>query len=370
MKKKMVTIVCSMVFLAETFNVWAKPGNGLVPEPGTRVIKDQVGNTVVLPEKIHRVVIASVWPLASVYCLTLGSDTLVGLDPAIISAAENSMLIKIVPNIGSINSSFSKNGIMNAEELLKLKPDVVLYASAVREDYEIAKKAGVPAVGFSLSIKEYNAVETINSWVEQLGIVMGVDLSNSDYIRYGQRIEKLVADRVRNIPENKKTGCMFIHLYDKNTFTVPGLKSWADYWITASGGRNVAVSYTGNSKVNVEQIAAWNPDHIFIDNFNPLQPDDLYSNKAGNFNWKTVTAVSERNVMKVPLGMYRWYVTCSDSPIMLLWMAKQNQPEIFKDIDLNAEIKNFYQKFYHLKLTDKDIQAIYAPSSAAAGGIK
>ena len=32
----------------------------------TREIVDQMGNTVVLPEEVDRVVIASVWPLASV----------------------------------------------------------------------------------------------------------------------------------------------------------------------------------------------------------------------------------------------------------------------------------------------------------------
>ena len=86
---------------------------------GTRTIIDQAGNEVVLPEKIERVVIASVWPLASVYILSMGTDKLVGLDPAIISAAENSMLIKVAPDISKIESGFSQNGYMNAEELLK-----------------------------------------------------------------------------------------------------------------------------------------------------------------------------------------------------------------------------------------------------------
>ncbi|MCR5288597.1 MAG: ABC transporter substrate-binding protein [Treponema sp.] len=366
MNRNCKKVIVILLLLSVMNSMWAKKASN----QKTRTIVDQVGHTVVLPEKINRVVIASVWPLASVYCLTLGSKTLVGLDPAIISAAENSMLIKVVPNIGKISSSFSKNGTINAEELLKLHPDVVLYASGVMEDYEIATKAGIPAVGFSLSIKDYNAVETINSWVEQLGLVMGVDLSDSEYIKYGQKIEKLVADRLSGLQDSQRPECMFIHLYDNNTFTVPGLKSWADYWITASGGKNVATAYAGNSKVNAEQIASWNPKHIFIDNFNPLMPEDLYQSKVGNFNWNGIAAVSSSLVQKVPLGMYRWYVTCSDSPIMLLWMAKQNQPELFADIDLDTEIKTFYNKFYKLHLSDADVQSIYASSRAASGGIK
>ena len=180
---------------------------------GTRTIIDQVGNEVVLPEKIERVVIASVWPLASVYVLSMGTDKLVGLDPAIISAAENSMLIRIAPEISEIESGFSQNGYMNAEELLKLDPDVVLYSSGVPEDYEIATQVGIPAVGFSLSIKDYNAIETINSWIELLEEVMGEDLSSAEYIEYGNEIQDMITERLKDVKEEDKPTSMIIHKY-------------------------------------------------------------------------------------------------------------------------------------------------------------
>ena len=154
-------------------------------EEKTRIVIDQLGNEVELPEKIDRVVIASVWPLASVYVLAMGTDKLVGLDPAIISAAENSALIKIAPEIGEIESSFSQDGFMNVEELIKLDPDVVLYSSGVPEDLEIATQAGIPAVAFDLGVKDWNAVETINSWIELLGEVMNEDLGSVEYVEYG-----------------------------------------------------------------------------------------------------------------------------------------------------------------------------------------
>ena len=46
---------------------------------GTRTIVDHTGAEVVLPEKIERVVISSILPLPSVYCLFRGSaDDIVG----------------------------------------------------------------------------------------------------------------------------------------------------------------------------------------------------------------------------------------------------------------------------------------------------
>jgi iron complex transport system substrate-binding protein len=337
----------------------------------TRTVIDQMGNEVVLPAKVERVVIASVWPLASVYCLYMGStEKLVGLDAAIISAAENSALKKVFPDIVNIPSGFAQNGAINGEELLKLKPDVVLYSSGAPEDYDVCRQIGVPAVGFSLSIKQYNAIDTINSWIELLGQVMQRDFDTSEFMKYSKDLEAMVSERLRDLPESDKPKGMFIHLYDASRIAVPAGESWADYWITAGGGINVAASAgTGTLSANMEQIYEWNPEKIFITNFNPGQPEDLYNNTIGNYDWSNVKAVQDREVRKMPLGMYRWYVCNADSPLTLLWMAKQNHPDLFADIDMDEELKSYYRRFYKLELSSGDIEQIYHPSSAAAGGI-
>lgn len=139
--KILIPVLMLSVLLSGCGQEKANQGTNAAADESTRTIVDQVGNTVVLPKEINRVVIASVWPLCSAYCLMFGTDKLVGLDPAIISAAENSMLIKIAPEFSNLPSDFSKNGSLNAEELLKLKPDVVLYASGVMEDYDVSTQA-------------------------------------------------------------------------------------------------------------------------------------------------------------------------------------------------------------------------------------
>lgn len=339
-------------------------------ETGTRTIVDQLGNEVVLPEKVERVVIASVWPLASVYILSMGTEKLVGLDPAIISAAESSMLVKIAPEISEIESGFSQNGVMNAEELLKLDPDVVLYASGVTEDYEVATQAGIPAVGFDLSIKDFNAVETINSWIELLEEVMGEDLSSDEYVEYGQEMQNFVSERLKDVKEEDKPTSMVIHKYSENMLSVPGLTTWGDYWITAAGGINVAAGIEGTKEIGIEQIYEWNPDKIFITNFNDALPEDIYNNTLAGSDWSGLEAYKNQDVTKIPLGMYRWYVTSSDSPLMLLWMAMENHPALFEDVNFNQVMKDFYQQFYNFELTEEDIELILNPVREAAGGIK
>ena len=36
-------------------------------------------------------------------------------------------------------------------------------------------------------------------------------------------------------------------------------------------------------------------------------------------------------------------------------------------MDMDQEIKDYYEKYYHVTLTDEDLQKIYNPASAAAG---
>jgi iron complex transport system substrate-binding protein len=338
-----------------------------IEAPKTRTVVDQVGNVVELPEKIERVVISSAWPLASVYCLYMGSaDKLVGVDPAIISAAKDSTLARIAPEIVDIPSDFIKGGVMNAEELAALKPDVVLYSTGTPEDFEIAQKAGVPAVAFSLSIADYNAIETIYTWIDLLAEVMQENFDREKLVAYGDEIQEMVASRLTALKDDQKPRSMFVHLHDEATLGVPGSNSWADYWLTASGGINIAADAgTGTLNPSMEEIYQWNPEIIFVTNFNTSQPEDFYSNSIGNRDWSNINAVQNQKVIKMPLGIYRWYVCNSDSPLVLLWMAKQQQPELFTDIDMDQTIKDYYKEFYNLELTEADVQSIYHPSSAS-----
>ena len=118
----------------------------------------------------------------------------------------------------------------------------------------------------------------------------------------------------------------------------------------------------------MEQIYEWDPDMIFITNFVPYLAEDLYNN-AGfeGHDWSVVRAVQEGNVYKCPLGVYRWYPPSSDTPLMLLWMAQTIYPELFEDINLEEEMKDYYKNFYNIELTDEDIVKIFHPTREAAG---
>ncbi len=345
-------------------------GEEVATNEGTRTIIDQVGNEVVLPEKIERVVITSLWPLPSVYTLFQGSaEGLVGMHPAAKAAAEGAMLGKVA-DLSGVETSFIQDGQINAEELMKLDPDVVFYLGTNTEEYEILKKAGIPAVGFIANpTGDGNAIEAVSSWMEQLGVIFQKEDRAEEIKEMGYQVLEEVQAKVEDITEEEKERVLILYRYSDEELTVAGDGHFGDFWIEATGGINAADEIKGTAAVNMEQIYTWNPDKIFITNFSSRMPEDLMDNTIDNADWGSVKAVQDGEVYKIPLGMYRWYPPSSDTPLMLEWFAKQMYPEKFEDVDMNTEVKEYYSEFYGIELTDEDVTTIFNPSREAANGV-
>lgn len=337
-------------------------------KPATRTIVDHTGREVVIPAELNRIVIGSILPLASVYCMYMGStDKLVGMHPSSMAAAKNSYLATVFPEVTKIDSSFVQNGAINIEELLKLKPDVVFYSSTNEEERQIYENAGIPAIGFSVTLSGYNSVETYADWIELLGTIFGDTGRAEKIIEEGRKVQNNILSRVNTLDESQKPRVLILFNYDDSNMTAAGSNFFSEYWINTAGGINVAADFKGQGKINMEQVYQWNPDMIFITNFSPRLAEDLLNNTIDGTDWSLVKAVKEGKVYKFPLGMYRWFPPASDTPLVLEWLATKIQPELFSDIDMDKEITEYYKKYYGVDLTEKDLQAIYNPARAASG---
>ena len=341
---------------------------GKETEKETRIVVDHTGREVELPALIDRVVISSILPLPSVYCLFEGSaEKLVGIHPSSMAAAENSILPKVVPDILEVNTDFLQGGELNTEELLNLKPDVVFYSANNTDEYEKLSAAGIPAIGFSTSNWDYDCVATFENWVKLLGEVLNQEDKAAGIAEYGHQVYDEVQSVLTEAGDIEKPRVLILFNYAGGVIKTSGSNFFGQYWIESTGGINVAADLNGTPEINMEQIYEWDPDIIFITNFSPYQPDDLYNNTIDGDDWSNVTAVKNQQVYKFPLGMYRWFPPASDTPLVLKWLATKIQPDLFKDMDMAQEIKDYYEKYYNVTLTDEDLQKIYNPASAASG---
>ena len=334
----------------------------------TRTIVDHAGNEVTLPAELDRVVISGLLPLPSVFVQFRGSaEEIVGMHPSSMAAAENSYLVNIFPDIVEADTSFVVNGAVNIEELMKLDPDVVYYSATNVEEYELYKKAGIPAVGFSTTIADYDCVETYAEWIDLFGEIYGEQEAADAIIAEGRQVAEDIISVTSEIPEEEKTRVMMIMNYANGVMKVVGSNFFSEYWIESAGGINVAADLSSSNEVNMEQVYEWNPDMIFITNFSPYLAEDLLNNTIDGYDWSGVKAVKEGKVYKFPLGMYRWFPPASDTPLVLQWLATKMQPEAFADLDMDTEIREFYKTHYHVELTDENLEKIYNPTREASG---
>lgn len=333
----------------------------IAAEPELRVITDHFGNKVELPNKIERVVIVQLLPLPSVYAVYKGAsiEGLVGMPPNSMNAAENSILKKYVPEIVEVSTEFYQSGVVNIEELLKLRPDVVLYSGAKNTD--IFKEAGITAVGFIPAFKGPNTIEDVGSWITLLEEIFQEESKTTGIVEYGRELEQLVSERISKIPEDERKKVLMISQYTDAALAPAGAETFGEYWSEATGSINVALGAQGSS-VNMEQVYEWEPDQIYISTLTDVMPDDLYNGTAPTgHDWSTIPAVLNKEVYKFPLGIHRWYPTSSDAPLSLLWLAKHTYPELFEDINMEQTIKDYYKKFYEMDITDEDVNWILNP---------
>ena len=334
----------------------------------TRTVVDHAGNEVTLPAELDRVVISGLLPLPSVFVQFRGSaEEIVGMHPGSMSAAENSYLINIYPEILEADTSFVVNGTVNIEELMQLEPDVVYYSATNVEEYELYKKAGIPAVGFSTTIADYDCVETYAEWIELFGEIYGEQETAAEIIEEGRMVASEIEAKTKDLTEEERPDVLILYKYENGSIVAGGSNFFSDYWLDMAGADNVAEEVKSSGEINMEQVYAWNPDMILITNFSPYMPEDFYNNTIEGHDWSDVKAVKEGKVYKFPLGMYRWFPPASDTPLTLQWLAKTIQPDLFAELDVDTEIRDFYKTYYHVDLTDEDLEKIYHPTREAAG---
>ena len=75
-----------------------------------------------------------------------------------------------------------------------------------------------------------------------------------------------------------------------------------------------------------------------------------------------MTAVRNRRVYKIPMGIYRWSQPNVEAHLFMEWLGKVLQPEAFADVDLKADTLEFYRLMFNYELSDTELEQIYYTS--------
>ena len=349
----------------------SETAEALEQTPEGRTVVDHDGIEVDIPEQIDRIAVGNIGPMASVLTLFLGSgESIVGMSPMSMSAAENGILGELFPELLDADTSFLQGSNINVEKLLTLEPDLVLIQSGQSEVRTQLENAGLTVVAFGVGTFKYDIINTYEAWIDLLSQIFPANDKMEEVTAYSKEVLELVQSRVSDIPETERKRALFLFQYDETQMIASGRNFFGQYWCESAGAVNVAQDIeAGQATITMEQVYEWQPDVIFITNFTNTKPADLYANAVGSDDWSLVKAVQEQQVYKMPLGSFRTYSVSADMPVTLLWVAKTIYPDLFSDIDTDAEVKDFYQRIYGVTLTDEQVAAMYDPQGDVAYGM-
>jgi len=323
---------------------------GQTSTDGTRIITDMAGNTVTIPANISRIAITCCGG-ATHEVMVLGGSGMIVAQPA---KCVMPQLRVMQPRFGNVTDAGSFDEV-NVEEILTLRPDLVIASVTSEKGNAKIRESGIPVVtvmtgrgNMSLMKREF----------AMIGEVLGKKSDADALLAYWDEKLSLVQQRVSQIPPNEKKRVYY--MLGKTTHTNGGAW-WGQEYITAAGGINVAEDLGTNRDTSLEQVVKWDPEVIIISSnegtFIPV------GDVRNNAQLGSIAAVKNHQLYPCPIGSFWWDRPSPEAPLGILWLAKTLYPEQFSDINLRAETQEFYQTFYHYALTDTEYEAFLNTTS-------
>jgi len=151
---------------------------------------------------------------------------------------------------------------------------------------------------------------------------------------------QLTGERLKAIPADQR-----IRTYMANPdLTTYGSGKYTGLMMARAGAMNVAAATVkGYKQVSLEQVIAWDPQVIFVQDRYPEVVGQIVSDP----NWQSIDAVKNHRVYLMPEYAKAWgYPMPEAMAIGELWMAKKLYPQKFTDIDMQKQADAYYQRFY------------------------
>lgn len=326
--------------------------------PETREIVDQAGRTVNVPAKIKKVY--SISPVGTILMYTLAPDKIVGRNWEA-AEGEKRYTLASYQSLPVLGGSFGKDKIMNKEEVLTVHPDLILQIGDINQTSVsnadiLQKQLNIPVVVVGLDF------ENMDQTYDFMGDLLDVKERAKELAEYCKKTISDVKAKSSLIPAAKQVRVYYAE-GNEGLETDPKGSSHTEVLDLVRGINIADVAMQngyGRTQVSIEQIMIWDPEVILVcydQSFQALQnPYDFIRNDN---KWKQLKAVESNKIYKIPHAPFNWF----DRPpsvnriIGIKWLAQLLYPDYFT-YDMKQEMKEFYKLFYHVELTETDVEEI------------
>ncbi|CCG86269.1 ABC transporter substrate-binding protein [Erwinia piriflorinigrans] len=319
----------------------------------SRQVTDQLGRHVTLPDRVDRVVVLQHQTLNLLVQLD-ATGKMVG----VMSNWKQQLgdgYARLVPQLNSVPKLGDLTHV-DLEKLVTLHPQVVFVTHyAPREMINQIQDLDIAVIAISLRIDSGSQQALLNPQLsneEQAyneGLKQGIRLIG-EVVNQQPQAERLidatfsqrqrVTDRLSRVANNQR-----LRVYMANPgLTTYGSGKYTGLMMAHAGAMNVAAATVqGYKQVSMEQILAWNPQVIFVQDRYPQVIDEIRQQPA----WQVVDAVKNHRVYLMPEYAKAWgYPMPEALALGELWMAKKLYPAKFADIDMQQQADGWYQRFY------------------------
>jgi iron complex transport system substrate-binding protein len=256
-----------------------------------------------------------------------------------------------LPEVGWLTG---RGDTVNLEVLLQSKPDLIFDFGSVRDTYVSLAERVQAQTGIPYILVDGTFANTAAA-VRLLGAVLGVEARAERIAAYVETTFAKIDRALTEVPQDERPR---VYLARGPRGLETGLEGSINTEIIERvGGVNVARDPSGARRgivqVPVEQIVVWNPDTVITWDRN------FYDAVWKDFYWQGVDAVIAGRVYLSPTAPFGWI----DRPpslnrmIGVSWLAGLFYPDHLNQ-DLREVTRSFYDLFYHVDLTDAELDRL------------
>lgn len=319
--------------------------SSLSPTAQEREITDATGHTTTLTQTPERIAIAgraTVMVQDAIFMFEEASDRVVALE----SRNQSAFAFLPVVDPGVYDKEiFEKN--VGPEQIAAAQPDLVILKSFMAESIgEPLEQLNIPVIYLDLETPEAFYLD-----IEVLGQVFDNPARVDEIKDYYQTRVSDVQEMVETAAD-KPSVLMLRYNEDGGevAFSVPPASWLQTRLVETAGGSPIWSDLEGGNGwtvVNLEQIAAWNPEQIFLIDY-AGGASEIVSELKTNSLWMDLDAVQNDQIFAFAYDFYSWDQPDTRWILGLQWLATKIHPDLTGDLDIMDEINSFYQNLYSL----------------------
>lgn len=326
------------------------------PEPATRKVTDVLGRELEVPSHPQAMVITGPVMPNIVYALQGNMYNVVAIPKSGYTGWEKSLMRQLSPELEGVNITVVSGNGINMEELTVLKPDLVLCWDTATDTIEQLDGLGIPAFAFHAA----KDLDTLADLITMMGYALNCEARAKELTDWYDEVQAYVdgkSAQVEALSEDQRPRVLIVTRLAELGVETQEVNMWI---VEKAGGTNIILTDTEQSSPSMEKILEFNPEIIFLSNWDESSPADLYENRMEGQDWSQVDAVINHRVYKVPISLYRWVPPQAvEKPLFYLYICSIIQPEIFAEVDIRQAEIDFIREYFGVDLTEEQLDYIF-----------